>query len=163
MTREGAQQLRLCFLAYNVLVARQLFTVSFSSWLCFSLHCKAFHPIAYELVHCVGRLKMSTWFDPPAHAASSHVPIRALVRRCRPCCPVPSYLRVGALACLRLVPPLCCFLFLPFLLPWRRRPSFSLPVRHTVVGLTLLALPGSACLSLSSLVCTISLLSQAPD
>ena len=39
-------------------VALLLITVSFSSWLCISLHCKASYPITSELVYCAGRLKL---------------------------------------------------------------------------------------------------------
>ena len=45
----GVQRTRLALL---------LITVSFSSWLCISLRYKASHPIASELVHCAGCLKL---------------------------------------------------------------------------------------------------------
>ena len=76
LTKEKAQQLRLFFLVYNVLVAWQLFTVSFSPWIYIPARRFACAPVFSPSLASYLNFNESTWFY-LVHDVSSHLPVLA--------------------------------------------------------------------------------------
>ena len=109
--RERVQQLCLFFLAYNVLVAWQLFTVSFSSWLCTPARPFTYVPIFLSIVCVMSEIfNWSTGSIVPTSPLSATVHLPALSHHlcllcltyCRAsrCSPSSIFLRPRSCPCL---------------------------------------------------------------
>ena len=109
--RKISQQLHLFFLEYSVLVAWQLFTVSFSSWLCTPAHPFTYVPIFLSIVCGVseifnwstGSIVPTSLLSATVHLpASSHHLCLLCLTYCRAsrCSPSSIFLRPSSCPCL---------------------------------------------------------------